>query len=337
MSSNIHSWIDGHLALRQRAYETRGGIELEDGARWPRTTGADVVAIAALVDHPVRAHGTPGVLRRWRAALLDLQREALHAPHDTYALNRSFWSTLETVVVFLDDLAVTPPDPEIWDALLDELTTYRNVGPSGDGPIAHFDNIKTYDDLYNAQLKLLKEKRGTDSLDQPPGFSGGLRDIPRTTNADVLQLATYWATQLSDVKEVWGHDAVVARWTPVMADVDKLAKPGKADDTYTKNNEFWRELQQVAIHVAVSDEAPSKWSMVVDSVKDSIVHLPSTLSTAAAKTAEVIGDAAHGAGKVVGEVGKGLFSGIGAPVLIGAGLLGLFLISRGRGHESTEA
>ncbi len=337
MSSNIHSWIDGHLALRQRAYETRGGIELEDGARWPRTTGADVVAIAALVDHPVRTHGTPGILRRWRAALLDLQREALHAPHDTYALNRSFWSTLETVVVFLDDLAITPPDPEIWDALLDELNTYRNVGPSGDGPIAHFDNIKTYDDLYNAQLKLLKQKRGTDSLDQPSGFSGGLRDIPRTTNADVLQLATYWATQLSDVKEVWGHDAVVARWTPVMADVDKLAKPGKPEDAYAKNNEFWRELQQVAIHVAVSDEAPSKWSMVVDSVKDSIVHLPDTLSTAATKTAEAIGDVAHGAGKIVGEVGKGLFSGIGAPVLIGAGLLGLFLISRGRGHEHTEA
>lgn len=337
MSSNIHSWIDGHLALRQRAYETRGGIELEDGSRWPRTTGADVVAIAALVDPSARAHGTPGIRRRWRGALLDLQREALHAPHDTYALNRSFWSTLESVVVFLDDVAATSPDPALWDALVEELATYRNVGPSADGPIAHFENIKTYDDLYNAQLKFLKEKRGTDSLDQPPGFSGAVRDIPRTTNADVLQLATYWATQLAEVKVVFGHDGVVARWAPVVADVDKLAKPGKPDDVYPKNNEFWRELQQVAIHVAVSDEAPSKWSMVVDSVKDSIVHLPDTLSTAAAKTAEVIGDVAHGAGKVVGEVGKGLFSGVGAPVLIGAGLLGLFLISRNRGHESAGA
>ncbi|MEP6866756.1 MAG: hypothetical protein ABJE66_39455, partial [Deltaproteobacteria bacterium] len=223
MSSNIYSWIDGHLALRQRAYETRGGIELDDGSHWPRTTGADVIAIAALVDPSVRANGTPGILRRWRAALADLQREALPAPHEIYSENRSFWSTLETVVVFLDDVTITPPDPALWGALLGELSAYRNVGPSSDGPIAHFDNIKTYDELYNAQLKFLKGKRGTDSFEQPPGHTGGKRDIPRTTNADVLQLATYWATQLADVKHVFGHNGVVARWTPVLADVDKLA------------------------------------------------------------------------------------------------------------------
>ena len=59
MSNHIHSWIDGHLALRERAYQVRGAIQLDSGARWPRTTGADVIAIAALFDHAARVNGTP--------------------------------------------------------------------------------------------------------------------------------------------------------------------------------------------------------------------------------------------------------------------------------------
>ena len=54
MSAHIQSWIDGHLAVRERAYQVRGAIELTGGARWPRTTGADVVAIAAVFDGAVR-------------------------------------------------------------------------------------------------------------------------------------------------------------------------------------------------------------------------------------------------------------------------------------------
>ena len=333
MSQHIHSWVDGHLAIRERAYQIRGFVEIDSGARWPRTTGADVIAIAALVDPAIKKHGTPGVLRRWMATLADLQRDALPAAQDTYPENRTFWASLESTVIYLDDVAVAPPSTALWDALLAELSTRRNIGPTTDGPIAHFDNIKTYDDLYNAQLRFLKEKRGTDARDQPPGFSGGKRDIPRTTNADVLQLATYWSNELAKVKHVFGHDGVVARWAPVVADVDKLAKPGKPDAVYAKNNEFWREMQEVAIQIAVADEAPNKWDMVVDSVKDSVKHLPETLTGAASKGADLIESAAHAVGKVANEAGKGLFAGLGAPVLIGAGLIGLFLITRNRSHH----
>ena len=338
MSAHIHSWIDGHLAVRHRAYETRGFVELTGvSGRWPRTTGADVVMIAALVDPAMRANGTPGVLRRWHATLEDLERNALNAPRATYAENRAFWSGFEAATIFLDDMAVMPPAPELWDALIAELSAPRNAGPTTDGPIAHFDGIATYDDLFNAQLKFLIEKRGSDTLDQPPGFMGGSRPIPRTTNSDVLQLATYWSNELAKVKHVFGHDSVVARWTPVVGDVDKLAKPGKPDDVYAKNNEFWRELQEVAIQIAVSDEAPSKWDMVVDSVKTSITHLPENLGAAASKGVDLVGEAANALGKVVNEAGKGLLNGLGTPILIGAGLLGVYLISRNGGdhHEET--
>ncbi len=333
MSQHIHSWVDGHLAVRDRAYEARGFVELDTGTRWPRTIGADVVAIAALVDSAVKQHGTPGIVRRWRATLADLQRLALPALSETYLENRTFWASLESTAIYLDDVAVAPPSPALWDAVLAELSTFRNVGPTTDGPIAHFNNIKTYDELFNAQLQFLREKRNADTLDQPAGFSGGSRPIPRTTNADVLQLATYWSNALANVKHVMGHGGVVARWTPVLADVDKLAKPGKPDAVYPKNNEFWRELQEVAVQIAVSDETPSRWDMVVGSITDSVKHLPSTIASAAGKGAELIESAAHAVGKVANEAGKGLFAGLGAPVLIGAGLIGLFLVSRNRGHH----
>jgi hypothetical protein len=319
MSSHIHSWVDGHLAVRERAYETRGGVELDGGPRWPRTTAADVIAIGGLVDPAIIKNGTPGLVRRWRAALADLPQSAAH---DTYAGSREFWSSFEAVAVFLDDVAVPPPSSALWDALLDELSTYRNAGPSEDGPFVHFDGHATYDDLFEAQRTFLATKRGSDQLPPPAGFGGGTIVVPRTTNADVLQLATYWTDRLGAVKQEMGHDGIVAMWKVALADVDKIAKPGTADTVYAKNLEFWASARRVAVQVAISDEAPSRWDMAVSSVKDSVTHLPATLEHAAT----VIGDVAK-------QTGKGLLEGLGAPVLIGAGLLGLFLFSRGRHQE----
>jgi hypothetical protein len=342
MSAHIHTWTDGHLALRLHAYETRGSVEVNpdtsSAARWPRTTGADVVAIAAIVDPAVRANGTPGVLRRWHATLADLERDALGAPHDTYAGNRMFWAAFESVAIYLDDIAVAPPAPEIWDALLDELSTVveaRNAGPTEDGPFAHFDGIKTYDDLWIAQRKYLADKRGSDVLPPPAGFGGAASPVPRTTNADVLQLATYWSDRLAHVKHEMGHDGIVKMWQVALADVDLIAKPGKPDGVYAKNNAFWASSLKVAVQVAISDEAPTKWDMVVSSVKDSVAHLPENLENAASKGADLVASAAHTVGQVANQAGKGLLSGLGAPVLIGAGLIGAYLLARG--HKDEEA
>src|SRR5438445_12048259 len=109
MTAHIYNWSDGYVAVRHRAFETRGFLELDTGARWPRTTGEDVVAIAAIFDPSVRRHATPGVMRRWRATLADLEREAMAAPRATYTENRRFWSSLEAAAVFLDDVAVSSP------------------------------------------------------------------------------------------------------------------------------------------------------------------------------------------------------------------------------------
>ena len=344
MSQHIQSWLEGLVALRERAFATRGFVEREGGPRWPRTTGADVIAIAAVFDPAIKRNGTPGVLRRWRAALADLQRDGLAAAYETYPNNQTFWSTVESAAVFLDDVAVLPPAPAVWDALLAEVgrDVSRNVGPKGDGPFKHFDNVKTFSDLYNAQLKFLLETRGFDELDPDPtkeggyGTGGAKKKIPRTTNVDVLALAGYWGEQLDDVKEVFGHAGIEERWKLAMQDVMKLAMYADPTKPYVKNNAFWRALFDTAVHITVADEAPSKWDMAVDSVKVSVKKLPETISQAASKTAEAVGDAAHAIGKVANEAGKGLFSGFGTPLLIGGGLIGLFLITRKRGQEKEK-
>ena len=335
MTTHIDTWTDGYLALRYRAFETRGFIELDTGARWPRTTGEDVIAIVAFFDHAVKSNGTPGILSRWHATLADLEAEAVSSPHKTYFANRAFWSTLELIAVFLDDMAVSPHAQPLWNALIATIGAHsaRNVGPSGDGPFKHFDNVKTYDDLYNEQFKYLRQLRGVDDLEPEPGMLGAKKQIPRTTNADVVLLADYWAKQLSDVKEVFGHASVEKRWKDAMADVNAVARTGDPNAVYPKNNGFWRAMFEAAVHVAVADEAPTKWDMAKDSIKDSIKHLPENLEHAASKGADLVASAAHAVGKVANEAGKGLFAGFGTPLLIGGGLLGLFLISRNRGER----
>lgn len=334
----IHSWSDGYLATRYRAFETRGFVELDSGERWPRTNGEDVIAIAALFDRAIKAHGTPGLLSRWSAALGDIETDAVQSPHNTFFANRTFWSSLEGTAVFLDDRAVAPPSEAMWHALMTAIGAHapRNVGPSSDGPFKHFDNVKTFDDLYIEQFKFLRDLRGSDKLPAPAGMSGGERPIPRTTNADVIALADYWSKQLGAVKHVMGHDAVVKAWRIALADVDKLARTGDPKTVYPKNNELWRTLSTTAIHIAVADEAPTSWDLAKDAVTASVTHLPETVKHAASEGVDFVASTAHAVGKVANEAGKGLFQGFGTPLLVGAGLLGLFFITRKRG-ESKEA
>jgi hypothetical protein len=149
-------------------------------------------------------------------------------------------------------------------------------------------------------------------------------------------LADYWSKQLGNVKKVFGHESVEKHWRDAKTDVDAIARKGEPNAVYPKNNGFWRALQETAIHVAVADEAPSKWDIAKDSIADSITHLPENVKAGASAVGNAVADIAQGVGKVANEAGKGLFAGFGTPLLVGAGLLGLFLISRNH-HAEKEA
>ena len=334
MTLSFRTWTEGLDALRARAEEVRGLTE-KDGAAWPNTTNGDVIIIAAVIDPSLQARFRSTDLgQRWEAVRCDVFSASI-APHKgAYAKNREFWQTVADVCEYLDEV----PVPDLWGVLADHLggAELRNAGPAPDGAIARFDNLKTYDDMWNAQRKFLADKRGSDKLPAPTGMGGPEMIIPRTTNADVLQIATYWTTQLANAKQVMGYKAAVDQWHAAIADVDQLAKTGKPDDVYPKNNAFWRTSFEVAVQVAIGAESPSAWELVVESVKDSAAHLPETLENAASEAVHVIAEAGHGLGKVVNETAKGLFSGLGTPLLIGGGLLGLYLVTRSR-EPSAEA
>ena len=339
----ISTWLDGYLELRHRAFSDRGAIELSDGTRWPRTTGEQVAAIAAVFTPAIRANAWPRIVNQWRVTLADIQRDALDDLPSTYVGNRTFWAALEAVAVYLDNLALRPPTSRAWLALFaildasDDSAGVRNAGPSGDGPFKHFDGVQTFDDLYSAQFKYLRDLRGFDQMKPDGGAIGVERTIPRTTNADVVALADYWTTQLGDVKRVMGTDGVTATWRAATTDVEQLARRGDPTAVYTKNNAFWRALSTTAIHVAVADEAPTKWALAKDAIKDSVTHLPETVSTVASKGVDALADTAHAAGHVLSEAGKGLLSGVGTPLLIGAGVLGAVLLFRGGRRHAEEA
>jgi hypothetical protein len=339
MSIQITTWLRAYFALQQAASDSRGVIELQldddEVTRWPRTLGVEVISIAAAIDPIVRKQplrfGGHGLARRWRAAMDDIERNALVSPYATFSENRSFWATLAAMCVYLHSQGAPLPSPEVFAGLmvhLNDPVERRNVGPRGDGPFKHFDGVKTFDDLFNAQLKYLRELRGADETMPEPGMVGGKRQTPRTTNADVIALTDYWTKQLASVKRVFGAAEVEQRWKAARADVDAVARPGDPNAVYPKNNGFWRDLQHTAIHVAVADEAPSKSDMMIDAVKESIVNLPQNIKAGASAIASGAADVAGAVGRVAGEAGKGLFGGFGAPLLIGAGLVGLFLISR---------
>lgn len=346
----IRDWSDGYIALKARAEELRGSMELSPGTtereRWPRTTGADAIAIAAFVApnlYAVRGFETTGLARRWAACLADLELHALPRLGETYPENRAFWRCLGSAVIYLWSVEAPLAPQAQWSALLrelGELAAYRNIGPTGAVPFGPFAGVKTFDDLYIAQYKHLRDERGAIHMEPEAGMGGGTFPVPRATNADVIALADYWSKQLGRVKKVMGHDSVVKRWNDSLADVSRLARAADPAAVYPKNNAFWRVLKTTAIQIAVADEAPTKWDRALDSLKTSVRHLPENLAAGAevvaSKVAGGAGDIAHGAGSIVNRVARGAFSRMGTPLLVAGGVVGALYLMRRRGRAKTK-
>lgn len=350
----IRDWSDGYAALKHHAEHARGAIESDlcagDWERWPRTTGGDALVIAAFL-HPhlyevTSSHGSAGVWRRWLACLHDLMRWAVKKPNEEYADNRRFWAEVLRVCVYLSShFAVLPTQGE-WEGLFSDLgCAARRNGLPKDVPFGPFASLETFKDLYVAQVLYLQRARGMDRMDPERNMPGGVKNIPRTTNADVEQLVAFWGKQLGAAPRILGHDAVAERWAAMVAEVERTTKDAAPTAVFAKNNAFWRVLNAVSTQVSVAHQAPTKGEQIAESIAHGVTELPGTLwSTAKAVgggavsvATEAASTVASGVGKAAGSLFGGLFSAAGVPIaIVGGGLLGALLFFRRRDGEQSS-
>jgi hypothetical protein len=344
----IRDWSDGYAALKHHAEQARGALESNfcpDGQwqRWPRTTGNDAFLIAVFLHpHLVKVEMTEDAWRRWLTCLGDVLRWGITNPHAEYRENRKFWEEVLRVCVFLATEFAPPPKQVEWEVLFEELACepHRN-GVLQEAPFGPFKGIETYKDLYVAQVLHLQKERGMDRMEPGAGMPGGVKNIPRSTNADVEALMLFWSRQLAKVKSIIGTRAAVERWSIVVKEVQEIVKGGKPADVYPKNNQFWRELNAITTHISVAEQAPSVEQRVVDSIEHGFNELPNTLSSAARAAAGGVVDGASaiagGVGSVAGGLLGGLFSALKVPLMVvGGGLAGIFLLSRRSAGPTSE-
>lgn len=115
----------------------------------------------------------------------------------------------------------------------------------------------TWAEMADRQLQLFRVLRGEDRI-----AHARLAIIPRTCNADVLELARYWTEQLARI----GSDAadtharlVYTRWPDVVGNVVQFAKRGYPRATYPLNAEFWTALAMLAQSDACH-QIPAPWA-----------------------------------------------------------------------------
>ena len=109
-----------HRGLREARGDLHGHLPPDALHQWPRTCGADVIAIASIVDAVLhtapRASGGYGIERAWRHCTRELESAALGQLGHEYRHNRTFWSALAQAIAYLASVDVEVPDA-MWQAL----------------------------------------------------------------------------------------------------------------------------------------------------------------------------------------------------------------------------
>jgi hypothetical protein len=315
------AWTDFYQALFHHAANLRGAVvyDIDDDAteQWPLITGADATALMAFFDHYMRDH-----LSTWRPWHLCADNIVQHllttSPDAEHQDSPTLWRCLAQCAALLDAAQLEPPAQEHIQALFDFIAPRRNAGPAGKAPFVTSAGFGSFDDLYTAQFLALRDARGADK-------TADNKNVPRTTNGDVIALVNYWSPQLARVKVVMGRRTADERWKAARSRVDQVARTGAANARYPFNPEFWRTLQHVAIHIAVADEAPTKWDMALDALHTSTMQLPETL-----------GAVVNGAGQAVSKIGTGILAIFKTPLLLGGGAIGLYLLARSRNTSAAK-
>jgi hypothetical protein len=290
----------------------------------PATRNTDVIALAIYwTDQLTRIGEHAGdtyhrlVYSCWREVMEQVERYGRHGhPQAIYPLNAEFWTALLLLTTQSDACNATPTPWTFHGAA--SVQPPRNAPAVGTGPTLNFPPTRTWDEAAKMQRDTLAELRGEDSI------TGRLIGrVPRTTVADVRQLAAYWQNGLAKVGEHhWAdisHRHVLERWKAAVAEVDRIPLDVDPSSVYARNVDFWEALMTIAIQIAVTAEAPTRWELAKEATRRAILDLPTTLKTAA--------------GDVVSAVLRRplIYAGVGL-----GGLALILLLTRPRKSESTS-
>jgi len=144
------------------------------------------------------------------------------------------------------------------------------------------------------------------------------KPIPRTTNSDVLQIATHWSRELKKVSPQDAHDRRDhARWKQCVDTVSKLADPNKPDAEYAKNEVFWQVCtRRLSVYLDARKSVPSRWQIFKESVVETIAGVPGVLGDATKTTAGLVSGAAGGVAKVFADPAKAALFVVGTAILL---------------------
>ena len=288
LQSPFQSWFELYQRFAMVAESTRGMITVTDPdegtINFPRTTSKDAYAVAVVFDRAIHEHASEVLASRWECESDLLAGESDDDP-SMYVGNRSFWSTLALAAAELDRAYVALPDPREVDEAMGELRTPRQVTEprNGGAILVTVFSSPSWSGMARRQLEFFRRLRGIE------GDAALMPDIPRTCNADVQMLASYWTEQLARIGRSAGETCgrlVHACWRDILERVARHARGGMPHCTFAHNDEFWQALFLLATQSDACNEEPAPWTFRGPSATRNAapVDTGATLDFPAAKT-----------------------------------------------------
>ncbi len=181
-----------------------------------------------------------------------------------------------------------------------------------------------YLDRWIALKAYLADRRGFDVFGTANKFK-----VPRTTNADVLQLAAMWDDAAARSRtDVFGVTGAKAEWSALSTAIKQATAGTDPSAVYADNVTFWKVSKHLVIRIQVAAEEPPDVGFV-DALESNIKKLPGRLVSAAewvgGEAKDIAGGAADAAGDAASGAGKIFARGLGPilkPLAIGVGLVG---------------
>lgn len=159
---------------------------------------------------------------------------------------------------------------------------------------------------------------------------------PATTVGDVRQILDVWSKAYAgDYREDADVSGIREQWRAYRERAGAIVAAGDAAALYPDNRDLWlRHTDKLSVRLSQMRALPSKRALFLGALRDAAKALPERLLRASTGgllvsggvAADAAGDALEAAAELASRPVKGLLSGLGTPLLIGAGVIAAIVI-----------